>query len=1147
MRRFASAFLLVALATVTAAAGEPPAPLDLGALGSPTFTTFSVRDGVPESAVTSVAVDAVGFAWASSAQGLSRYDGHRWAPQALPGDVPGRANFFHLDASGTLWVALQAGGLARLEHGRWTVESTATGLPTDLFFRVLELPGRDGPELWALSADAGLFRRSGNRWQADPGNTQLPPGRSHGLARTRELLGGERLWAATFNDGLWTRPAGGRWERFSAPGFDAAQIDDVVVTRHRGAEELWIATYGRGLYRLDATGLERVVPAADGPDTRIVYNLQASQSTSGVRTVWASTRGGVLRVRGDEVVVFDRRHGLPSSAVRNLLLWKSPDGIEVLWVATEGGIARTVLGGSPWRTAALLGARSNGVFGVLVEPDGRGGERLWVTSSGEGLSLFERGRWRTFGRADGWPSESNARLVVRAPEASGVSPTLFVSVTPGELLRVHEGPRFERVPTPWPKDDGQHVMDLIARTAGGRHELWVATRQSGIYRLAGGTWTAFRAPTAIGQWRVTRLLEHVDGGGRSWLWATTNQGLARFDGTEWTLFGREQGLADVDLLGLSLIPDRNGRAVLWVGSYASGLQRIDVAEPLRPRVLPASELPSPPVATVYSALADSRGRIYVCTEAGVQLLTPAPGGGYAERVFRRSDGLVHEECNTNAQFVDAHDRYWAGTLAGLSVYEPDLAVADRQPKPLRLMRASADGRELDGSAVALPSHTRELKFEVALLSWQRENESRFRWQLVGYDPEPGPWRPENVHVYGALPPGQYRLRVEARDYAGRPSVPLEVPVEIVAAWWERASVRFGALTAVALALVELLRRRQRRLLAEKSMLERAVAERTTDLAQANERLAQLSREDPLTGVGNRRRFDEALDEEWRRATRQRTPLGLLLLDVDCFKAYNDALGHLAGDECLRRVAAEFAAAHTRAGELVARYGGEEFVVLLPGASREAALAAAEHVRQRIAGLALPHPGSTAAAHVTVSVGVGWAQPERGGYPADVVARADDGLYRAKQAGRDRVREGSPASGAAAPVGALSDEEFLEQFEAGTLPAFSHRDHVRMAWLMLRRHGAGAADAIRDGIRHFAQVKGATGLYHETLTQFWIEACRAAGPQAGESFDAFVARAPHLLDKDLWARHWTRERLFADDARATWVDPDLAPLPLVPRG
>jgi hypothetical protein len=128
---------------------------------------------------------------------------------------------------------------------------------------------------------------------------------------------------------------------------------------------------------------------------------------------------------------------------------------------------------------------------------------------------------------------------------------------------------------------------------------------------------------------------------------------------------------------------------------------------------------------------------------------------------------------------------------------------------------------------------------------------------------------------------------------------------------------------------------------------------------------------------------------------------------------------------------------------------------------------------------------------------------------------------------------------------MTDDEFLAGFEAGALENFGHRDHVRMAWLMLRRHGPGAAAAIRDGIRHFAQVKGATGLYHETLTLFWIEACRLAGAERAASFDAFVDCAPHLLDKDLWAQHWTRERLFSDAARAAWVEPDLAPVAPAP--
>src|SRR5439155_20595453 len=134
------------------------------------------------------------------------------------------------------------------------------------------------------------------------------------------------------------------------------------------------------------------------------------------------------------------------------------------------------------------------------------------------------------------------------PDESGGS-SLWIGLTGGELVRVHEDSpgafRFERIVTPWPKGAGQAVMDLLARTEGGRYERWVATRQSGIWRFRDGRWTEFRALAAVGQWRVFKLLQQVDGTGRSWLWATSNQGLARWDGAAWTLVGAGDGLPDV--------------------------------------------------------------------------------------------------------------------------------------------------------------------------------------------------------------------------------------------------------------------------------------------------------------------------------------------------------------------------------------------------------------------------------------------------------------------------------------------------------------------------------------------------------------------------------------------------------------------------
>ncbi len=160
--------------------------------------------------------------------------------------------------------------------------------------------------------------------------------------------------------------------------------------------------------------------------------------------------------------------------------------------------------------------------------------------------------------------------------------------------------------------------------------------------------------------------------------------------------------------------------------------------------------------------------------------------------------------------------------------------------------------------------------------------------------------------------------------------------------------------------------------------------------------------DGLTGLANRRRFDEALSQAWALAVRQRSSLGLVLLDVDHFKAYNDAYGHPAGDACLCAVGRALATALPRVSDLVARYGGEEFVVLLPGTGLEGAQAVAETLRRAVEAMDLPHAHSSAAGHVTVSLGAAACLPHLKLVSAALVEAADEALYRAKQAGRNRV-------------------------------------------------------------------------------------------------------------------------------------------------
>ncbi len=167
-------------------------------------------------------------------------------------------------------------------------------------------------------------------------------------------------------------------------------------------------------------------------------------------------------------------------------------------------------------------------------------------------------------------------------------------------------------------------------------------------------------------------------------------------------------------------------------------------------------------------------------------------------------------------------------------------------------------------------------------------------------------------------------------------------------------------------------------------------------------LRQMVFIDGLTGVANRRCFDERLQTEWRRAARDGSPLALLMLDVDHFKRFNDRYGHQAGDDCLRRVAAAIKGGLLRPGDMVARYGGEEFACILPGTDFEGALAVGAGIEHIVRGLRIEHADSDVSSTVTVSIGVSTGLPDRDADPARLLALADAQLYRAKHSGRGRA-------------------------------------------------------------------------------------------------------------------------------------------------
>lgn len=192
---------------------------------------------------------------------------------------------------------------------------------------------------------------------------------------------------------------------------------------------------------------------------------------------------------------------------------------------------------------------------------------------------------------------------------------------------------------------------------------------------------------------------------------------------------------------------------------------------------------------------------------------------------------------------------------------------------------------------------------------------------------------------------------------------------------------------------------------------RALEESRAQLAEANLSLQKLSAIDVLTGIANRRSFDETLKKEWHRTMRADKPISLLMIDIDFFKLYNDHYGHQGGDDCLKKVVNGLQANLHRETDFLARYGGEEFSVILPETELQGALKVAEEMRQAIRALRIEHAKSKVDKFVTISIGVSSVIPLQSMVPEILITAADQALYKAKEDGRDQVRSGQIESDA----------------------------------------------------------------------------------------------------------------------------------------
>lgn len=345
-----------------------------------------------------------------------------------------------------------------------------------------------------------------------------------------------------------------------------------------------------------------------------------------------------------------------------------------------------------------------------------------------------------------------------------------------------------------------------------------------------------------------------------------------------------------------------------------------------------------------------------------------------------------------------------GDHAAILMFDPSRPALQNEEADVALRTVElvdADGQvsrlPLDGRPIILPHDIRSMVFEYALPSFRRPEQRRYRARMLGYEDDFGDWRETTRITYTVFSPGPKRFEVMGRDAQGRVSHSRPFEFEILPPWyrtsWAMLLWLLLAVTALVVLVTGVVRWRVARVDTERQRLANKVHERTRELAAANRKLRNMANVDGLTGVANRRRLDEFLDEVWQRCLDRASDMAVILIDVDHFKAFNDDHGHQAGDRVLKGVADLLATSLRRNEDVAARYGGEEFMVVMPSASTDQAVAVAEQMRQRIAGSALG---------VTISAGVASLRPSSEHHLGELIKAADLALYQAKKQGRNRV-------------------------------------------------------------------------------------------------------------------------------------------------
>ncbi len=905
-----------------------------------------------------IASDRDGRLFVGNSEGVLRYDGQQWQLIQLPGKQVGRE--------------LATGTDGRIYVGSYdTFGWLRTTDDGDIVFQELltaaGLKGRDRNvgNVWQVvaAADGVYFRAEHDLIFMDYAHHLVHRWPMYEHQRSIHVQGKdvfariEGLGFCRFDDGTYTlEPGGAQFAQQRLAG---------VINR-----DGWRLLVGAdGFYRADANGIARL-PGDAGSELRGHEAYTVLPLADGSFAV--GTLGGEVYRFGPDYRLRERV-SLGSFGINGL----GSDRDGGLWAATEGDLVRMSLP-SPW---SFIGA-SQGLTGTVYDFEWHQ-DALWVATS--------RGVLRMRPGAQGKiETEELPWVEMEAYALQSTDDGLLIAHRNG-LQVLDPGATSPRVVL---ETDAESVLELLQSPSDPDLVYGLGDQRLLVLRRIAHRWQ-FDFAVPLDGASAAGLIETAPGE----LWFGDSRGGPqrwRLDLAGRTLrsreiFGSKQGI-DLDPSGGSTVFALDGRVHVVSadrGYIQSGTGFVADG--------------GPPF-----TLADHKDELQV---------VDTPLGTYAfthRQLWRRPDRTsAWQPLHLGSQLAAGYGRLRfnadgvmrVATWSGLLQFNP--AEKQLPPAPLQLgfeqvIAESPDGQQVlrlpiiaQSAPVVIPSGYR-VTFRYGMVSMDSGVEYRYKLHGEGWPDDWSNWTNPEL-VIRAKTAGDYILQIEARTRSGRMASPASYRFRVTPQWYERLGVRVFALLALlalgVLLVQEVVRRRTQRYVETNRKLEARIGERTSELEAVNRKLAELATEDALTGVSNRRALENGLQREWYRCLDQRRPLSVMMIDVDHFKRFNDAHGHLEGDVLLRNIAQRLSTLHDPKRELLARYGGEEFALLLPGVHQDEAQRRAEKIRQEMSG----HIGDT-----TISIGVAGFVPNMQADAMTLLRRADAALYRAKRGGRNRV-------------------------------------------------------------------------------------------------------------------------------------------------